>query len=397
MAYRIYQFSCEFIKRGHEVFILAASFSHLRYINPRVKSTFTDEIIDGIHYKWIKTPSYNGNGFKRVMHIFLYNLKLWIYAGRIAKEINPDVVIASGVTPLDFSGCYRIARKANAKIIYEVGDLWPLTPIELGGYSKYHPFIIVMQWAENYAYKHCDSVISLLPNSLNYMVLHGLTSEKFNYIPNGINIDEWENKEDIPFEYESIIKMLKLQGKTLVAYTGSHGVANALDCLIDVANLLKNEDIVFFLVGSGSEKENLKRKANILQLNNLYFLDPISKKSIPSFLEMIDILYIGLKRQPLFRFGISPNKLFDYMMAGKPIVQAIDAGNNIVKDANCGVYVEPENVEEISSAILKIKSLAHEEREQMGNNGKEYVIEKHSYNILVNNFLNVIKKVCQGK
>lgn len=393
MAYRIFQFSCEFKKRGHEVLIVAASYSHARRINPVVTRMLTDEKIEGINYIWIKTPKYIGNGIGRVIHMLVYNFRLWYFARKIAHDFKPDVVIASGVTPFDFIGCNRIAKKANVKMVLEVGDLWPLSPIELGGFSRFHPFIIALQWAENYSFRNCDALVTLLPKALDYMVLHGLKPEKSVYIPNGIYTYEWDKKEPIPPAYSNLISELKSKGNILIAYTGAHGKANDLETLIEAAKILKNTNIAFLLVGSGSEKEKLKIKAASMQLTNLFFLNPIPKNSIPVFLDLMDVLYIGLQKQPVFRFGISPNKMFDYMMAGKPIIQAIDAGNNLVKEADCGVYAEPGNVEEISSAILHLKALSTEERERLGNNGRKFVLKNHSYDILTEKYLNVIKKL----
>ena len=392
MAYRIFQFSIEFKKRGHEVMIVAASFSHARRINPIVKKVLTDEIIEGIEYKWIKTPKYKGNGIGRVVHMFVYNLRLWFYAKRITKEFKPDVVIASGVSPLDFFGCYRIAKKSNAKILLEIGDLWPLSPIELGGYSPKHPFIKLMQFFEDFSYRRTDGVISLLPCAQKYMELHGLREGKFNYIPNGIVISDWKNKIELPATHKEILAKLKNEGVFIVGYAGAHGLANSLRTVIDAFIGLKNEKIALVLVGSGQEKENLINYAELLGLKNIIFLPSLNKSEIPEFLEFTDALYIGLQKQSLFRFGISPNKIFDYMMAAKPIIQAIDAGNNIVKEANCGVNAEPENVEEITSAILYLKTLSYEERLSLGNNGRKFVLENHSYDVLTDKFLNVLEE-----
>lgn len=390
MAYRIFQFSSEFKKRGHEVMIVAASFSHVRRVNPIVSKVLTDEIIDGIEYKWIKTPKYKGNGIGRVIHMLVYNFRLWYFAKRIAKEFKPDVVISSGVSPLDFIGCNRIAKKANAKILLEIGDLWPLSPIELGGYSPKHPFIRFLQHIEDYSYCHTDNVISLLPCAKRYMELHGLNEGKFNYIPNGIVLSDWDNGDELPSIHKEALDKLRNDGAFIVGYAGAHGHANSLKTIIDAFFKLQNENVVLVLVGSGQEKDNLIKYVNDLGLINVVFLPSLNKSEIPELLEFMDVLYIGLQKQSLFRFGISPNKIFDYMMAAKPIIQAIDAGNNLVKEADCGVYAQPENPEAIASAILHLKSLSPEERKRLGNNGREFVIKNHSYDVLTDKFLNVI-------
>ena len=145
------------------------------------------------------------------------------------------------------------------------------------------------------------------------------------------------------------------------------------------------------MVGTGQEKEKLIAYSKEKKYVNVYFLPPVDKRAIPNILSQADVLYVGLQRQSLFRFGISPNKMYDYMMASKPIIQAIDAGNNMVEDANCGFYAEPENAEAISEAIMKLKGLGEEERIKLGNNGHEYVLTNHSYQVLAQRFLDIMK------
>ena len=393
MAYRIYQFSKEFVESGHEVMIVAASYSHVRRVNPCVKKNLTDEIIDGIKYKWIKTPKYSGNGLRRVIHMLLYNFKLCFFAKKIARDFRPDVVIASGVTPLDFIGCYRIARKAKAKIVLEVGDLWPLTPIELGGYSSKHPFIRFMQKAEDYAYQNTDNVISLLPCAKDYMVGHGLSPEKFYFIPNGIVVQDWKQTQDLPLEHQDVIRQIQNRGKFMVGYAGTHSISNALYTLLEAALKLKNKDVEFVLVGEGPIKEDLIKYSQSKNIENVHFLPGIPKASVPTLLKRMDVLYVGFQRRSLYRFGISPNKIYDYMMAGKPIIQAIEAGNNIVKEAKCGLYVTPDNIEEITNAILELKEMSSTDRKKLGDNGNQYVLQYHSYEVLTGNYLNILNNL----
>lgn len=390
MAYRIYQFSKEFVDRGHEVMIVAASYSHVRKKNPTVKKDLTDEIIDGINYRWIRTPQYKENGLRRVWHMILYNWKLWFYAKKIASDFKPDIVIASGVTPLDFIGCNRIAKYSKARKVLEVGDLWPLTPIELGGYSRKHPFIWLMQKAEDYAYRHTDGVISLLPCAKEYMVGRGLAPEKFYFIPNGIILKDWEKAEILPAEHQTLIRQMQLQHKLLVGFTGTHSISNALYTLLEVALNLKDEDVEFILVGEGPIKADLEKYARSKNIKNVHFLPGISKMCIPSLLKAMDVLYIGFQRQSLYRFGISPNKIYDYMMAERPVVQAIDAGNNLVKEAACGLDVTPDDVQEISEAIRILQKMPEAERKRLGKNGRQYVLKYHSYDILTERYLQIL-------
>lgn len=389
MEFRPYYLGREWQKAGHDVTILAASFSHVRTIQPRVSRSFSEEFIDGIRYVWIKTPTYSGNGVKRMLNMMSFVFKLLRKANYISKKYKPQVVIASSTYPLDNYPARRIAKISQAKHVYEVHDLWPLSPMELGGYSPKHPFIFIMQKGENYAYKYADHVVSMLPKTKKHMMEHGMDEKKFNYVPNGINIEEWKNQEEIPKEHLTLLKKLKDENKQIIAYVGGHAISNALDVFIYSAGLIQNDSIAFVLVGRGAEKSRLIDMARDLKLNNVYFLPPVPKNSIPKLLSFMDILYIGWNKQPLYRFGISPNKLMDYMMSAKPVIHSVSAGNDIVKESGCGISVEPENPEEVATAINLILQLSETERIVMGKKGKEFVIKNHNYKTLANNMLNI--------
>jgi len=391
MEYRPYYLAREWVKGGHKVTIIASSFSHVRSKNPEIDGEIKEELIDGIRYVWIKTPKYEGNGAKRAINMFSFVWKLIKNSKKFTKEIKPDVVIASSTYPLDIYPAYLIARFSKAKLIFEVHDLWPLTPIELGGMPRWHPFIVILQIAEDFAYKKCDKVVSILPKALDYMVSRGLDPTKFVHIPNGIDIEEWQSlSAPLPDEHKNIIEKLKSEGKFLVGYAGSFGVANALDYFVESAKYLKELPVVLILVGQGPEKEKLQRYVKENKLDNIVFLPPVPKKSIPELLSKIDVLYISLRRSSLFRFGISPNKLFDYMMAGKPIIHAVEAGNDLVAESNCGISIPPEDPIAIAEAIKKLINMSEEERVAMGLRGKEYVIKNHDYKVLARKFLEVI-------
>ena len=389
MEFRPYYMAREWLKTGHHTRIVGASFSHLRKRQPIEKQ----ETIDGISYTWIKTNHYHGNGLGRILSMFLFIGKLLFGYKRLLRDFVPDVVIASSTYPLDNYVAHKIARRYGAKMVYEIHDLWPLSPMELGGYSARHPFIRVMQRAEDFAYRRCDAVVSMLPKAAEHCIQHGLPADKFHYVPNGIVEEDWENPEPLPEEHRQLIERLRGEGRFLIGFAGAHGIANSLKAAITAAATLNDKKIDLILVGTGQEKENLIHFTQENNITNVHFLPPVSKFAIPSFLREMDALYVGLQKQSLFRFGISPNKLFDYMMAEKPVIQAIDAGNNIVREADCGIDVEPDNVKEIAEAMETLKQLPTEELQRMGLNGKRFVLENHTYSVLAKRFIDCLEKL----
>ena len=386
MEFRPYYMCKEWLKLGHKVLIVGGSQSHLRKQQPLKEH----ETIDGVDYSWVKLYKYKGNGVGRIISMGMFISKLGMNYKKYLRDFVPDIVIASSTYPLDLYPARKIAKHYGAKLIYEVHDLWPLSPIELGGYSPKHPFIRVMQKAEDDCYRYVDAVVSMLPKSEPHMKERGLADGKFFCVPNGIVMDDWMNYPPLSEPHLSTLERLHSEGKFVVGFAGAHGIANSLYAAIDAVSGLKKDNVVFVLVGTGPEKERLIEYTKQHQIENVLFLPPVNKKLIPSLLEHMDALYIGLQRQSLFRFGISPNKMFDYMMASKPVIQAIDAGNNLVEEAQCGLYAEPDNIEEIWNSILQLKNMPPEERIHLGKNGKDFVLRNHTYGVLAQKFIDVM-------
>ena len=210
MEYRPYYFAREWVHSGHDVAIVAGSFSHLRIQQPAVEKGWSEEKIDGIRYVWLKTPRYSGNGARRALSMFAFLYQLKRHRRRILDGFSPAAVIASSTYPLDIFPAYRIVKKFHAKLLFEVHDLWPLTPVQIGGMSPKHPFVMLMQYAENFAYRKSDYVVSMLKNAYEYMRLHGLAEEKFVYIPNGIDVSEWEGLQTpLPPQHAECLQSLR--------------------------------------------------------------------------------------------------------------------------------------------------------------------------------------------
>lgn len=392
MEYRPYYLAKQWVNLGHDVTIIASTNSHIRQNKVHVKYDFDEEMVDGVRYVWVKTPMYKGNGAKRVYNMLSFVTKLWMNALRISKLYNPDIVIASSTYTFDNYAALKIAKISGAKYFYEVHDLWPLSPIELGGMSEKHLFIRALQNAENYAYRWADKVISMLPHTQEHMESHGLDLAKWRYIPNGICETDWQKSQEIPNELVVQIDQYKSQGNRLIAYTGTLGLANALDNLIHAAELMKESKVKFLIFGLGPEEVNLRNLILKKNLTNIHLMGSVSKMAIPNLLSKMDILYIGLKHQSLFRFGISPNKLIDYMMSSKPIIQAIDAGNDMVSEANCGISIAPENPIQLVNAIQNLLGKTDDELVELGANGKAFVMKNHIYKKLAEDFIKIMQE-----
>jgi glycosyltransferase involved in cell wall biosynthesis len=392
MEFRPYYLAREWVRAGHRVQIVAASYSHVRSRQPEVDGGPLDETIDGIAYRWLPAPAYQGNGVGRARNIWAFMKGVWRETPRLRAQFKPDVVIASSTYPMDIYVARRIARRANAKLVFEVHDLWPLSPIELSGMSPRHPWALLCQKAENDAYRDADVVVSMLPKIASHAQAHGLDLGKLHVVPNGITLDEWQG--DVPPLSEALAEHIaahQAAGKTVVGYAGSHGLPNALDVLLDAAALLAHEPIAFVLVGDGLEKARLARRVHDEGLANVALFEPIPKAQIPALLRRLDIAYIGWQRVPIYRFGIAPNKLMDYMMGGCAVLHSVEAGNDPVAESGCGITVAPESPSAVAEGLRVLAAKAPAERRAMGERGRAFVLAHHTYPVLAARFIDALR------
>lgn len=386
MVYGHYYLAREWMRAGHDVTIVAASFAHTRFLQPQSGHALVEEFIDGIRYLWIPTPSYSPVGrLGRVRNILTFALRCWL--GRLPIE-RADLVICSSHHPFAIHAAHRLARRHGARLVFEVRDLWPLTLIELGGADARHPFIRAMQWSENYAYRHADRVVSVLVAAHDYMVEHGMASENFLFVPNGVDMDEKQDRESLSTQHMEALERARVQGRFIVGYAGRVGLANALYTLVDALALCPDQNVCAAILGGGSHVPELYAQAERLGLvDRVLFLDSVPKAQVNDFLARVDVAYIGLQNQPLFRFGVSPTKLNDYMLAAKPIICAIDAPGDIVAESGAGVSCRAEDPEALSVAIQALRGLSPAQRAEMGECGRRWIVANRDYRVLAQRFL----------
>ncbi len=395
---RHFDFGTELVKRGHRVSIFAAGFNHRTRKEERLegKQNYLKQNINGIDFIWIRTsPYYGGNDWRRVRNMLSYTLRI-IPWGLKVKE-KPDVILASSPHPFAGLAGYILAMIKRATFIFEIRDLWPETFVQIGGYSNRSPVVILLRMLEKFLYRRAKKIITLVPTASVYITQMGVPNNKIVNIPNGVNPELFsDNSVELPSELDKMILSFKSNYKVLIGYTGAHGIANALETIIETATLLqekRNIKFHFLLVGEGSEKRSIQEKSESLGLKNVSFFEPIPKKVIPVFLRSVDINVICARKTSLYKYGTSLNKLWDYMMCAKPIIWAISSANDPIAEANCGITVPPEEPEKLANAILELYNLSEKEKQEMGMRGREYVMKYQSTPVLVNKLLEAIGDV----
>ena len=243
--------------------------------------------------------------------------------------------------------------------------------------SPRHPFARLCQAAEDTAYRDADLVVSMLPKVHEHMAAHGLDLSRLTIVPNGVSPDDWEPRRPnrCATTWRRRSPAARAPARIVVGYAGSMGLPNALDTLLDAARRCASRPLGFVLVGDGHERQRLTQRIAQETITNVTLLPPIPKAQIPSFLGAIDIAYIGWQRSPIYRFGIAPNKLMDYMMAGCAVLHSVEAGNDPVAESGCGLTVAPEDrAHAVAQGLRTLAALSRAERAQMGQRGRAFVL-----------------------
>lgn len=375
---------------GHEVAIITSSFDHFTKQEIRQGSTaeYEREVIDGVPFLWVKTPAYSGNSLSRLWGMFLFGAKVWFGDG-IGMLEKPDVIIGSSPSPFAAFGAERRAKRLGVPFVLEIRDLWPQTPIELGNYSKYNPIILLMAWVERHLYRASKLIVSILPGAADHIASKGGDLNKIVWVPNGVDLGSVPKPQP------------RVRTETLrVVYAGSHGLANGLDTVIEAARLLQLEGatpkIEIMLYGDGPEKKHLMELAKQYQLTNVSFCAPVPKAEIWSKLLDADAFLMVLKDSPLFKWGVSPNKLFDYMATARPVIFSVSSTYNPIALAGSGITVRAGSANELAGAIKKLSLLPPKELIAMGLRGRAYIEEHHDLHTLVTKLANALARVVRS-
>lgn len=386
---RHYDFGRELVRRGYQVYIFASSFIHYQYINVLNEDENTrEELIDGIHWVWINTREYKGNGKDRILGMLEYYRFM---TKNYKKYTKPDVIIGSAVHLLACVAGYKISRKIKARFVSEIRDLWPETLIELGSLKRKSIVARSIFVLEKYVCRRSEKIIVTAPGMADYIAQRGINMNRIIYINNGVDVKSFDERMQ---DHELAETSIRFDNRAFnVVYLGALGRANALETLVDTAKDLANRDISginFTLVGDGPLKDNLIKKVIEYQLENFKFYNSVAKQYVPSVLSQADCLIFSAANSPLYRFGISANKLFDYMCSSKPTIFAINTINDFIKESGGGISIEPEDTKQMADAILEIYHMSKDERMQMGSKGRLFVASHFDIPKLVNKLEEVI-------
>jgi len=381
--WRSYHLSNAWRAEGHDVTIVTPAFHHLM---DKVDRPVSQEVIDGNRYVFLPSLKYKDNGIRRFLSMILFPFSLFLYFLTQAFKPKPDLIIYSSAHPFGYPMAWLAARLFRARIYFEVRDIWPLSLVEVAGFSKRHPVVRVLAVLERFAYATADKVISLLPGAGSHMKSKGMARGKFLYVPNGFSKAAPPVASNIlRSPLIDALEEYRRNGDFIFLYAGALGEPNAMHRFVDSLKFLSAERcryVKFVIVGKGEQAADLQQRCIEARYDFVKFFPQQDKSVIHAALDRVDAGFFVMHDLPIYRFGVSLNKLYDYMAASLPVVAGFHAFNDPVTDSACGIRVAPDDPEALAAAFETVASLQHDDLKRMGDAGRAYLERNFEYSVL---------------
>lgn len=401
---RHYSFAKYLMRKGHEVRIFCASTIHNNTEVISTEGRRFKEIVDkrnNIPFVVIKATAYSGNGFSRILNMitFYFNV-MWTLEKQIGLLGKPDIILASSVHPLSLLAGLKIGRKNNIPCICEIRDLWPESLIAYGIITRKTLVAKYLYRLEKSIYERADGIIFTVDGGKEYIVERewdiangGLIDlNKVQSINNGVDIEEFNKNRDAN---DTAIEGLHDRTHFNVVYAGSIRKTNNVGVILDAAKIIWQEGdkrIRVYIYGAGDLLDELVEQAASYKIENIKFMGRVSKEMIPAILSNSDLNIMDIYQSDLFRYGTSPNKLFEYLASGKPIVSGLICNHDIVVSNECGITLKAINPTDLAEGICYFSKLDEHEYERYAENSLRTAYQ-YDYAELTNKLEKFLEKV----
>jgi glycosyltransferase involved in cell wall biosynthesis len=385
---RSYEMAQQLIRRGHQVTMVCCGDERSGLRLPEKYPGLKHGFIDNIEVYQFNIPYSNRLSLlKRTGVFFKYALK----SSRFALENGYDIVFATS-TPLTagIPGIRMKFARRKKPFVFEVRDLWPELPKAMGVVKN--PIILwmmsVLEWL---SYRCADGCIGLAPGIVEGIRKRSKKNNSIAMVPNGCDLDLF-----IPGDRPQLVLEGIKPNDFVAAFTGAHGLANGLNAVLDATHVLKKRNVTAIkiaLIGDGNQKDKLKVRAAKDGLDNVLFYDPIQKKKLREITGSIDVGMQILANIPAFYYGTSPNKFFDYISAGRPVLVNYPGWQaELVNKHQCGIAVPPDDPEKFADALMELSS-SKDKRIQMGQNARKLAEKEFSRDVLANQWVDFVEEV----
>jgi len=384
---RHFDLAKRWVRDGHQATIIASGFDYMMRSASNIPSDtwHHSRIIEGVRFVWVWARPYERNDLSRLLNMVDYGYNSLRYARHLAP---PDAVVGSIVHHFAALAAWRLARRYRVPLILEIRDVWPDTLVDMRAFSPYHPFVLMLEALNRFLFPRASHIVCVPPFAAERLIRSGARADRITVIPNFVDMERFSTVDDEPVDDE---------GPFIVMYTGLHGSSNGLDVVLRAAQLVQDRvgehAVQFRLVGDGPQKVALEEMARELGLANVVFLPPVPKSEIVAEMKKAHAFIFHLRDMSvLFKHGISPNKLLDYMAVGRPVIFACNSKNNPVADAQAGLTIPPEDPSAMADAVMELVRSPCSLLKQMGQAGRDYIFRFHNADIAARQFLQIIHR-----
>jgi glycosyltransferase involved in cell wall biosynthesis len=390
---RIISIAKKFSSNHNANVTLVSSDSNIGAVFKKYKRIYNFEEISNINIIRIKTLKYfKTTSFRRILSWIDFEIKVFLMPRKYYKK--PDVIIVSSLSLLTIINGYLLKKIYNSKLVFEIRDIWPLYLTVEMNFFKYNPIIILLAFIEKFGYKNADLIIGTMPNLKNHISsTYNISDKKIDCIPFGFDekIIYSSNINDDKFITRDILGIPN--NAFLIGFAGSMGIGNGLNTIFEVIPKFANrEDIYFLFMGDGMLKDNYVKICK--NFKNVIFLPKvIGRAKVAQVLSISDIVYFASLNSKFWDYGWSPNKIIDYMMAGKPILASYSGFLTMLNEADCGYVVKAEDPIALFEILNNLLFIEKNELVEKGLNGRKWLIENRSYSTLANSYYSLLEKI----
>lgn len=385
-------FAKNLISMGHDVTIIAASTIH----NSDCKNLIEDgakvkELTDdGISYLLINCKPYRGNGKNRVINILQFARRLQHVLDTLEK---PDAIVSTSFDPISCYEGIKYAKKRGIRAVAEIADLWPETLVAYNGLGRNNLIVRCLRYIEKQIYTRADRVVFTMEGAYDYIVEQGwqkiVPKEKVAFINNGIDIEQFDyNKNHYYIDDDDLLN----SGIFKVVYVGAIRKVNNVKKLVDVAKLLMNKQIKFLIWGDGDQLDSIRDYTIQSNITNVVFKGRVEKRYIPFITANADLNIVHNEETPILRFGLSMNKIFDYLAAGRPILVDFKSPYNPIIDNKAGVQSNTSEIQDIANEIELFFNLSNEEKDKLSKAAR-CAAQKYDFKVLTHKLIEVIEAI----
>jgi glycosyltransferase involved in cell wall biosynthesis len=375
---RHFELGRELVRRGWDVTIVASDYHpHRRAYTRRADADnhgAIDETVDGVRFRWLWAASYKSNDWRRAINWLTFHRSI---AAMRELPTKPDLVIGSSPQLFAATAARKLARRLRVPFVFEVRDLWPEGLLAVGG--KKGVAYIVMGRVASGLYRDANRIMVLAAGVARYLTERGTDPNRIFHVPNGVDIDLVQPAPRTQRTAQHITS------PTTLVYAGAHGPMNGLDAVLEAASILAalGTHVRFVLIGDGPRKNHLMAAASARGLKNIEFRDPLPKSELANVLASADAGMMLLRDAAMFSFAVSPNKLFDYLSAGIPVICNVPGETaDLLASSRAGIQTRDTSAQALVDAVDRLRALSQADRERMGRDGRQWVAQNHSREVL---------------